>query len=153
MWRLPRFAWVFLLVAAWSSVEGSAYAEAKHECGYSYRQAFGTAVRLLKVDLGFEVKERDPDMGYVLFAYTSTEGGSKVYRGAFAFVETEGQVRVTLQIPEMPGYHEQVLLDRYRRKLLTEHGDPPREVDPDKREKNDDDKTSDEDDPPTPRAG
>ena len=37
-----------------------------------------------------------------------------------------GAVRVVVQIPQMPGYHEQVLVDSLARKLRNEYGDPPK---------------------------
>ena len=34
-------------------------------------------------------------------------------------------VRVVIQLPQMPRYHEQVLLDSLVRKMRQEYGDPP----------------------------
>jgi hypothetical protein len=41
-----------------------------------------------------------------------------------------GAVRVVVQIPQMPGYHEQVLVDQLARKLRNEYGDPPKKPPP-----------------------
>lgn len=102
-----------------------AHAKTKHDSPYTFQQTFGSAVRLLKVDLGFEVTERDLEMGYVLFLYTSPESGERKSRGSISFVEAEERVQVNLQIPDMPSYHEQVLMEKLRHKLEDEHGDPP----------------------------
>jgi hypothetical protein len=32
---------------------------------------------------------------------------------------------VSVQLPTLPQYHEQMILDALARKLTTEHGDPP----------------------------
>ena len=37
-------------------------------------------------------------------------------------------VRVVVQIPQMPGYHEQVMVDSLARKLRLEYGDPPKKA-------------------------
>ncbi|MEM1030939.1 MAG: hypothetical protein AAGN82_11350 [Myxococcota bacterium] len=123
-------------------------AKSHHKSPYTYRQTFGSAVRLLKVDLGLTVTEKDPDWGYVLFAYTSPESGDRESEGSFSFVEKEGTVSVTLQIPKMPSYHEQVILDRLQRKLKEEHGEPPRREAEDKDEapKDGDGENDDDDD-------
>ncbi len=131
-------ALVMLVALALSNGAG---AKASHSSPYTYRQTFGSTVRLLKVDMGFEVTEKDPDWGYVLFDYTSPESGNRTNKGSFSFVEQDGQVHVTLQIPSMPGYHEQVILDKLKQKLKQEHGEPPRRAKPDDEE---DDKKEDE---------
>lgn len=131
-------ALVMLVALALSDGAG---AKASHSSPYTYRQTFGSTVRLLKVDMGFEVTEKDPDWGYVLFDYTSPESGNRTNKGSFSFVEQDGQVHVTLQIPSMPGYHEQVILDKLKQKLKQEHGEPPRRAKPDDEE---DDKKEDE---------
>lgn len=105
-----------------------ALAKTIHRSPYTYGQTFGSALRLLKVDLEFEVTETNAEWGYLLFVYTSTESGERKYRGSFTFVKEGEQVQVALQIPEMPSYHEQMILDRLDRKLGDEHGDPPAPV-------------------------
>ena len=37
---------------------------------------------------------------------------------------------VTVQLPQMPSYHEQVLLDELVKKLQTDHGEPPKRPKP-----------------------
>ena len=49
-----------------------------------------------------------------------------VFREGRAHVSPDGAVRVLVQIPQMPGYHEQVLVDSLARKLRADYGDPPK---------------------------
>ena len=84
-------------------------------------------MRLVRVDLGFSVTEKDDVNGYLLFDYRSPEGGPKSVPGSMEFVRTtDGFVRVVVQIARMPGFHEQVLVDSLQRKLHSEYGDPPK---------------------------
>lgn len=103
----------------------TAEAKATFESPYSYDQTFGTALRLLKVDLDVEVSETNADWGYVIFVYTSRESGKRKNRGTFSFVRLDNAVQVTLQLPELPSYHEQHIVGLLRRKLEEEHGAPP----------------------------
>lgn len=120
-----------------------ALAKTSHDSPYTYQQTFGTALRLLKVDLGHEVTELNADWGYILFVYVDSESGDRKNRGAITFVKGETEVTVSVEIPEMPSYHEQLLLQKLKYKLVTEHGEPPR---PPKKEKKKKKKDDDEDD-------
>jgi hypothetical protein len=114
-----------LLVAALVCLPAPALAKAVHESPYTYEQTFGSTLRLLKVDLEMEVTEVNADWGYVLFLYTDSESGKRKNRASFSFVREDGKVTVTLQVPAMPSYHEQHILEKLRRKLEDEHGEPP----------------------------
>jgi hypothetical protein len=102
-------------------------AEAKtgHASPYTYEQTYGTALRLVKVDLGLKITDHDADWGYFLFEYTSRESANKVTRGSFEFVRSADGVQVWLQLAAMPSYHERVIIDKLARKLVEEHGTPP----------------------------
>ena len=101
-------------------------AKAQHDSPYTYEQTFGSTIRLLKVDLDFEIKESNAEWGYLQFIYTSPESGKRKNRGSFTFVKKGDAVGVQLQIPKMPSYHERIIIDKLRRKLSDEHGQPPR---------------------------
>ena len=135
--------------------------KATFDSAYNYDQTFGTALRLLKVDLELEVTETNADWGYLLFVYTNRETGQRKNRGSFSFVRVGDSVQVTLQLPELPSYHEQHIVKQLQKKLEVEHGMPPpapkkkpaakreakdKEKDKDKAErpKSDDDKSDDE---------
>jgi hypothetical protein len=95
---------------------------------YRYEQVWSASVRMVRVDLRFEVQDQDEELGYLLFQYRDTS--NRAHPGSFELVRTEnarGQptVRVVLQIPAMPSYIEQMLVDRLGRKLREEFGEPP----------------------------
>lgn len=102
-----------------------AYAEVAYDSPYTFEQIFGTALRLVRVDLGCKITEKDPDSGYLLFDYTSVESGKRVHHGSIEVVRGKQTTHVTVQLPTLPQYHEQMILDALTRKLVAEHGDPP----------------------------
>ena len=127
---MRRFAW--LLVVA--SLVGPAYlalgagdadASAAYESPYAYEQTFGTAMRLLRVELGCTITEKDMENGYLLFDYKSTESGDRVHHGSLEIVRSRGGAHVTVQLSTLPQYHEQMVVDALAKKLLAEHGAPP----------------------------
>jgi hypothetical protein len=100
-------------------------ASVAYESRYSFEQTFGTALRLIRVDLGCKITEKDMDNGYLLFDYTSTESGKQVHRGSVEVVRGQKGAHVSVQLPSLPRYHEQMIVDALARKLMAEHGDPP----------------------------
>lgn len=119
---------VFALALACALVAFSrdARATVSWDSPYTYDQTFGTALRLVRVDMNFKVTEKDPDGGYVIFEYTSPESGKRVSSGSIEVVKTKDGARVAVQIPAMPSYHEQLLLEALEKKLSSEHGTPPK---------------------------
>lgn len=148
---LARGPFVLLLLAV-LAVATPASARAMHDSPYTFDQTFGSTLRLLKVDMELEVTETNAEWGYVLFVYTNSESGSRKNRGSFTFVRDEHGVHVALQIPEMPSYHEQMIIDQLRRKLETEHGEPPPPP-PKKPKEKKKPKADDEDKPADPPEG
>lgn len=114
---------VSLLV--WS---GDVRASASYSSPYTYEQTYSTALRMLRVDLGLKVTEKDVENGYILFEYTSPESGKRVCAGAVELVKSKQRVQVTVQIPAMPQYHEQMIADVLAKKLSTDHGEPPKKT-------------------------
>ncbi|AKT38028.1 hypothetical protein [Chondromyces crocatus] len=113
-------------VTAVGLVTAEANAGAAYDSPYTYEQTFGTALRLVRVDLGMKVTEKDVEHGYILFEYTSPESGKRVSQGSIEIVGAKRGVHVAVQLPSMPQYHEQMILDGLVKKLSTEHGEPPR---------------------------
>ncbi len=102
-------------------------AKSSYDSQYGYERTWNTALRLVVVDLSFKVNEKDAQSGYILFDYKSTESGNKATPGSFELIkaQTPGDpVHVVVQLPAMPRYHEQVLLDELARKLKDEYGEP-----------------------------
>jgi hypothetical protein len=105
-----------------------ARAKSAYESAYGYDRTWNAGMRLVRVDLGMKLTEKDEGAGYLLFDYKSPESGNKAVPGSMEFVRSKdtGAVRVIVQIPQMPGYHEQVLIDALQRKMRAEYGDPPK---------------------------
>jgi hypothetical protein len=114
-----------------------AAAKAAYESPYGYERTWNAALRLVRVDNGWKITEKDDAAGYLLFEYRSPEN-SKATPGSLELVrglagDGAAGVSVLVQLPQMPHYHEQVLLDALVSKMRREYGDPPvhrRPVDP-----------------------
>jgi hypothetical protein len=102
-----------------------AAASVAYESPYTFEQTFSTALRLLRVDLGCKITEKDADTGYLLFEYTSPESGKRVNKGSVEVVRTSKGAHVAVQLPALPTYHEQMIVDALGRKLTSEYGEPP----------------------------
>jgi hypothetical protein len=128
---MRRFVQALAVVAALSApalvtlTGPEAEASVAYESRYTFEQTFGSALRLLRVDLGCKITEKDVDNGYLLFDYTSTESGKQIHHGSVEVVRTRQGARVSVQLSSLPRYHEQMIVDALARKLLAEHGDPP----------------------------
>ncbi len=126
---LPALAGATLLalVAPEPLSEREAQAKSGYESPYTYEQTWNTAVRLVRVDLGYKVVEKDEKGGYILFEYTDKGTTSSA---SLELLKTDKAVRVICQIPKFPSYHETLILDRLGRKLKEEHGLPPEKPKP-----------------------
>ena len=108
-------------------VSSRALAKSTYESPYGYEQTWNAALRLVRVDNGWKITEKDDANGYILFEYTSPEN-RKTTPGSFELVRSQdpdSPVSVLAQLPQMPHYHEQVLLDALAAKMRHEYGDPP----------------------------
>ncbi len=115
----------------WHVAEPEALAATAYESPYTFEQTWGTAIRMVRVDLGLKITEKDPEHGYLLFEYTSPESGKRVHPGSIEVVRSGKEVvRVTAKLATMPSYHERMILDALAKKLHVEYGDPPRQPDP-----------------------
>lgn len=145
---LLGFAALVLIFALVRSPDASA--SAAYHSQYSFDETYATSLRLLHVDMGFKILEKDKDIGYVLFEYTSPESGSRVCNGSIEVVETKTGTNVVVNVPEMPQYHEQMIIDALAKKLEKEYGPPPvardkSKSDKDKAKDGDKDKDADHD--------
>lgn len=105
-------------------VVGRARARVEADSGYTKLQTYSAALRYLRVDLGYEVVEKDPDAAYLIFRY-GPNGAKNPPTGTMEIVATDSRVKVFVQIPRMPEYHERVLRDGLLKKLREEYGVPP----------------------------
>ena len=108
----------------------SATARVGSESEYSKAQTYSGALRYLRVDMGYEVVERDPDAAYLIFRYALPGQNKATATGTVEVVEADSHVKFFVQIPTMPEYHERVLRDGLVRKLHDEYGTPPHKAPP-----------------------
>jgi hypothetical protein len=104
-----------------------AEAKSTYESPYGYERTWNAALRLVRVDNGWKVTEKDEAGGYLLFEYRSPES-AKASPGSIELVrrpDADGPITVLAQLPQMPHYHERVLLDALASKMRVEYGDVP----------------------------
>ena len=104
-----------------------ASAKQSYESAYTYDQTWNAALRLVRVDLGLKIVDKDDKAGFIMFEYVNDGSTSS---GSLELFKTEKSVRVICQIPKFPSYHEIALLDRLGRKLKEEYGAPPEKPKP-----------------------
>jgi hypothetical protein len=124
MTRLGRVLVLGALVlgAVLSAAGAGARVEASSE--YSKAQTYSGALRYLRVDLGYEVVEKDPDSAYLVFRYLAPGPQKTESLGTLEVIETGQNVRLFVRLPRMPEYHERLLRDGLLRKLRDEYGPP-----------------------------
>ena len=107
-------------------VPAMSWARALDIAPYPITSVWPAAVRFLRVDRDFPVREKDEDAGYVLFDYTD---GPKPCKGSLELIratDREGRdaTRIAFSIPDLPRRYEQLLLDKFVAKLRADHGPP-----------------------------
>jgi hypothetical protein len=104
---------------------GAASARKQTDLRYPFDQVWNAALRLVRVDMRLPVTDRDADAGYLLFEYL--EHGKR-YPGSVELVRGDRAERpvtkAVIQVQGMPGYVEQMLLDKLQAKLRAEFGEP-----------------------------
>lgn len=99
-----------------------AAAEQTDRVAYSQQQVYSAAVRYLRIDLRYEITERDPEAAYLLFEYQPL--GQKGTRfGAVEIVKLQQGVRLAVRMPEQPSYQETMLRDGLVKKLRADYGE------------------------------
>ena len=94
---------------------------------YTIGEVWPAAIRFLRVDRNYRVREKDQPAGYVLFDLPENK---RTYRGALEMVKTtddEGRVatQITCSITDLPRRYESTLLDQLAAKVSEERGPPP----------------------------
>ena len=100
-------------------------AKASFDSPYTLSQTYNAALRLVRVDLGLTITERDPAAAYILFDYKSPENGQRSAAGSIEMLDSGKGIKVVVQLNQMPRYHEQVMSDALAKKLRNEYGEPP----------------------------
>jgi hypothetical protein len=102
----------------------SVEAKAGFDSPYTLAQTYNAALRLVRVDMGLAITERDPAAAYLLFDYKSTESGQRLVPGSIEMLDSGRSIKVVVQLSQMPRYHEQVMSDQLAKKLREEYGEP-----------------------------
>jgi hypothetical protein len=110
----------------------SALARVEDDLPWSFTQVYQGSIRLVRVDLGCAITERDAEAGFLLFDY---ESNGRLHHGSIEMSPTTARdgtatVRVVVQIPTLPSYVERMILNRLTRKLRDEVGEPLRPARP-----------------------
>lgn len=106
----------------------AAWPRAEEVLAYTKAQSFRSALRYLRVDQGFEVVEKDMESGYLLFEYPhspSQPKDSPKVRGSVEVIERSDETALVVQLPDLPSYHERMLIEGLLEKLRTDYGVPP----------------------------
>jgi len=113
-------------------VTSDASARTSFASAYTLEQNYSCALRMIRVDMGLKITEKDPEAAYIMFEYKSSENGNKVTPGSIEMVPQESKVQVVVQLPQMPQYHEEIMANNLKRKLQQDYGDPPKQRPPSK---------------------
>lgn len=119
---MPKVPW-FLVVAAafWTGVSD---ARVEESLSYTKQQSYNAALRFLRVDRGYKLIEKDDDSGYLLFEYP-IQGSEDVTNGSIEIIERKDGVAMVVQLPQMPRYHEKMVMSSLLKKLQADYGAPP----------------------------
>jgi hypothetical protein len=111
-------------------LSSSAGARVEGDSEYTKAQTYSAALRYLRVDLGYEVVERDPEAAYLIFRYQLPGQPKNATSATLEVIEAAGHVKLFVQIPRMPEYHERILRDGLLKKLRDEYGVPAKKQPP-----------------------
>lgn len=119
---------------------GRATAKSAVTVPYPFGEVWPAAIRLLRVDRGYVVREKDEASGYVLF---DVPEAGRTYRAALELVATtdaEGRpaTQILCSMSELPRHHETTLLERLQAKVRAERGVPAAPPPPRARQKSPD---------------
>lgn len=104
-------------------IPAAAKAEKRKIYTYQVNSVYSTAIRLLRVDLNYEILEKDQEGAYIIFNYV--DNNSQKHRGSIELLDKGDEANKLTQaicsIPTVPSYLEMDLLDKLNVKLNTDH--------------------------------
>lgn len=94
---------------------------------YPTGDVWGAAVRYLRVDRGFAIREKDEKAGYVLFDFTESGKTFHASLELVALTEDDGRpsTEVVITLPDLPRRYEMLLLGELGAKVRQERGPAP----------------------------
>ncbi|MCC6749717.1 MAG: hypothetical protein IT371_18775 [Deltaproteobacteria bacterium] len=126
--RIQHLVTTTAFLAALAS-SGSAAAKATRSLDWSFSAIWSSTIRLLRVDRGYKVTDKDKENGFILFVFPGA-GAVKECAANLEIIPVTDEhgyrrIRLQLAIAHQPSYIEVQLLDDLERKLQEEHGRPP----------------------------
>ena len=93
---------------------------------YPLDSVWPAAVRFLRVDRDFPIREKDESAGYVLFDHTDGPKPCKASLELIRVTDADGRdaTRLAVTIPDLPRRYEQMLLDKLATKIRDDVGPP-----------------------------
>ncbi len=116
----------FLLGVAVTALAPATWARSVAELPYPVVDVWPSAVRFLRIDRGFPIREKDESSGYILFDFVD---GDKKYGGSLELIRTTNgdgrdETRAALSLPALPRHFETMLLDKLGAKVKDDRGSP-----------------------------
>ena len=104
-----------------------ANAKSAYALPYAAPDVWAAAVRYLRVDRGFTIREKDEKAGYVLFDFIEAGRTFHAALELVALTDDDGRssTEAVLNMPDLPQRYELVLLDQLGAKVRQERGAPP----------------------------
>jgi hypothetical protein len=135
-----RKSWLLLLVAGLAVCPKTSHADSEKTFDYRYDSVWSSAIRYIRAEKGYPIKDQDRENGYILLIYPGT-GSVKECAASLQIIriiDDRGfkRVRAKLTIEHLPSYVEVHFLDKLEQKLRDDYGNPP----PAEREPGKDDK-------------
>ena len=95
--------------------------------GYEYEQVWSATLRLLVVDRGFKIIEKDPETGYIVFEFKESAKDERSWRASAELIRDKDPsdrpvVKVKLSIAGKPELPHTLLHDKLAEKLRSEYG-------------------------------
>jgi hypothetical protein len=133
--RRGRLGTSIVLACVLSALPAPGWARSLETVPYPITMVWPAAVRFLRVDRDFPIRERDEAAGYVLFDFTDGPKPCKASLELIRAADREGRdaTRVAVSIPELPKRYEKLLLDKLAAKIRDDQGPPappPRKPEP-----------------------
>lgn len=101
----------------------NSYARSSRLLPYSLNQIWSSALRMIRIDLGCSLLERDREGGFLLFNYTQGVQTSSAAVELFEVEENnQKQIRVSITLSNHPSYIEIYLLDALQSRLRQDYG-------------------------------
>ena len=119
---MSRHLAALLLTLACLGVAAPAEARSERKLAHPTAKVWSAAVRLIRVDLGLTISDKDEAAGYLVFEVAEQ---GKIFRGTLEVIAVDdGSARAIIDIEDRPDYMETTMLRKLERKLRTE-GDAP----------------------------